>query len=322
MRGPVAARPVFALDGEAFSWAQVVAASRRYGSWCDLEASTRYGLACERRLAESSEELPAQDVVDAMRRFRYARGLLAGEQLEQWLEHWQLTATEWRDHVGRGLLRERWPGRREDTAERFPVSDDEVAGALWPEAVCSGELERSAVRVAADGALAVAAGETIEDDREHALVRIRSAADGARAAAITEHVVAREIASHSLDWLRVEGEMLEFAEEDVAREAALCIRVDGQRLTDVATASAIEPGTLRVYVADIEAELASMLVAAREGELVGPVPRDGRFSLMLVEKKTPATGADPEVHSRAEERIVERLVERALREHVEWHERF
>ena len=322
VRGPVAGRPVFALAGELFSWAEVVAAGRLYGCWRELEESTRCGIACDRRLAESSEQFPAQDVVDAMHRFRYARGLLAGEQLEQWLEQWQLTAAEWRDYLRRMLLRERWADELADTAERFPVGDEDVAAALWSEAVCSGVLERAAVRVAADGALAIAAGEAIEGDREHALVRMRSAATRARADAITGEAVTREIASHSLEWLRLEGAVLDFAEEDAAREAALCIRADGQLLTDVASTSELEPGVLRVYVADVEAELAPMLMAAREGELVGPVSRDGGFSLLLVEKKTAPTEADPEVRSRAEQRIVDRVVQRAMLEHVEWHERF
>jgi len=322
VRGRVARRRAFTLDGETFSWEDVVAAARLYGSWRELEEMTREGLACQKRLATAGEQLTAEQVVDATNHFRYTRALLAGEQLEQWLEHWQLTPAEWRDYIKRMLLRERWAGELGDTAERFPVSDEEVASAVWPEAVCSGFLERLAVRVAADGALASAGGETIEGNREHALARIRSAAARARADAITADAIAREIASHSLEWLRLEGGVLEFAEEDAAREAALCIRADGQPLAEVAAASGIQPGTLRVYVADVEAELSPVLVAAREGELVGPVPRDGGFSLLLVEKKTPPTQADPEVRRRAEERVIDRAVDRALRDHVEWHERF
>jgi hypothetical protein len=309
------------LAGEMFWWADVVAAARLDGSWRELEEITRQGVACQKRLAASGKQLAAADVVDAATRFRYTQNLLAGEELQQWLGHWWLTAAEWRDYVKRMLLRERWVGELGDTAERFPVRHDELASALWPEAVCSGFLKRLALKVAADGALAVAAGEAIEGDRGGALARIRPSAARARANAITVDAVAHEIASHSLEWLRLEGSVLEFTEEDAAREAALCIRVDGQPLAEVAAASGVHPGALRVYVADVDAALSPMLVAAREGELVGPVQRDGGFALLLVEKKTPPTKADAEVRRRAEERIVERAVERAMRDHVEWHER-
>jgi hypothetical protein len=319
--GGVAGRPVFTLDGELFSWADVIAAARLDGSWRELQEMARQGVACQKRLAASGEQLAADEVVDATTRFRYALSLLAGEELQQWLGHWWLTAAEWRDYVKRMLLRERWAGELGDTAERFPVSDDELAGALWPEAVCSGFLKRLALKVAADGALAVAAGEAIAGDRGGALARIHPSAARARADAITADAVAHEIASHSLEWLRLEGSVLEFTAEDAAREAALCIRADGQPLAEVAEASGVHPRVLRVYVADVDAELSPILVAAREGELVGPVPRDGGFALLLVEKKTPPTKADPEVRRRAEERIVERAVDRAMRDHVQWHER-
>jgi hypothetical protein len=305
-----------------FFWADVIAAARMWDWWTEIEELARHGVACQRRLAAAGEDLDAREVVDATNDFRYARSLLAGEDLQGWLEHWRLTAAEWRDYMKRMLLRERWASELADTAERFPVSDDEVASALWPDAVCSGFLERLAVRVAADSALAVAAGEAIEGDREPALGRIRAAAVRARARAITADAVAHEIASHSLEWLRLEGGVLEFTEEDAAREAALCIRVDGQPLAEVAAACGLEPGVLSVYVADVEAELSPLLVAARAGELVGPVPCDGGFLLLLVEKKTPPVAADPEVRRRAEERIVDRAADRALRDHLEWHEHF
>ena len=97
----------------------------------------RQGLACKRRLAASGGEIDAREIVDAANAFRYARGLLAGEQLEEWLRHWHVTSAEWRDYVKRLLLRERWAGELGENAERFPVGEAEIAGALWPEAVCS-----------------------------------------------------------------------------------------------------------------------------------------------------------------------------------------
>ena len=320
VRERVAERPVFTLRGETFSWADVVAAARVDGAWEELESLVRAGLACRRRLAASGEQLPADDVVAATTRFRYARNLLAGEELTQWLDHWGLDVSQWREYVTRALLRERSAGELADTLDRYPVSDEEVAGAIWAEAVCSGFLARYAQRVAADCALAVAAGERI-DAWPEILGRIRAAADRVRLDAATDDAVAREVAQHRLEWLRVDGETLDAASEDVAREAALCVRDDGRELGDVAADAGLEARPLQAYVEDLGADLSAALVAAREGELVGPIPQEDGFALIRVERKTPPDAADAEVRRRAEERIVARLEERAVVEHVEWHER-
>jgi hypothetical protein len=141
-----------------------------------------------------------------------------------------------------------------------------------------------------------------------------------RAEAATEEAIEREVAGHRLEWLRIEGKMLTLRLEDAAREAALCIRADGRAFADVATACGAEPDQLSVHVTDADAVWAPRLIAAREGEVIGPIPRHGAFSLLLVERKTPPGAADPSVRRRAVERIVERVVQRAMREHVEWHE--
>ena len=131
-------RAVFAADGEVFSWADVVAAARLRGSWRELHAATRHGLACERRLAASGGEIDQKEFIEASTHFRYARNLLSGDDLTAWLEAWSVTGPEWRNHVRHALLRERWAGELEETASRFPVPGAEVTGATWPEAACSG----------------------------------------------------------------------------------------------------------------------------------------------------------------------------------------
>jgi hypothetical protein len=318
--GGAAGRPVFTLDGTTFSWADVVDAARRYGSWRELEETARQGLACEARLAAAGETIAPHELVASAERFRYAHHLLAGEELQHWLERWELTAPEWRDHLRRALLRERWAGELAETVRRFPVGDEELAPVLWPDAVCSGLLTRVAERLASDGALAVAAGETLGGEREPALARIQRAAERARAYAATEEAIQHEVALHRLEWIRIESTVLAVPELDTAREAALSIRDDGRSLADVAADCGTEPAPLRAYAADLDAELSAALLGAREGDLVGPVPRDGGFALLLVEAKAPPDAADPEVRRRAELRIAERAVGRALREHVEWHE--
>jgi hypothetical protein len=193
---------------------------------------------------------------------------------------------------------------------------------VWVEGVCSGFLARAADRLAGDAALAVAVGSAAggADAPGNRLGGIRAAAAHARAAALTEAAIAREVSLHRLEWLRVDGELLTVHDEDAAHEASLCIRSDGRSLADVARACGVAPRRLSMYWADADAELSPALLAVQVGELIGPIKRDGAFALLLIETKTPPSTADASVRGRAVERIVERTVRRAMDEHLEWHE--
>jgi hypothetical protein len=318
----IATRPVFSVDGRTFAWADITAAARLDGSWAELEETTRHGLACQKRLAVVGEQFAADVIGEAARRFRREKDLLAGDELTAWLERWELEALEWHAYVVRMVARERWMGELAETARRFFVDPGETAGAVWVEAVCSGFLTRAADRVAGDAALAAAAGEPLGAIRElgELLARIRTVAARARAEAATAEAIEREVARHRLEWLRIDGEILILALEDAAREAALCIRTDGRSLTEVAAACGLEPNRLSVYVADADAELSPVLLGAQAGELIGPIPRDGAFALVMAERKITPRTADANVRQRAVARIVERAIQCAMLEHVEWHE--
>jgi hypothetical protein len=319
---PIARRPVFSVDGRTFTWADIEAAARLDDSWREFEDTTRCGLACQKRLGVVGEQLGASVIADAARRFRYARDLLAADELAAWLEHWALTAEEWHGYLVRMLLRERWVGELSEIGSRFAGGADELARVVWVEAVCSGFLARAANRIAGDAALAVAVGTAIggAGGPGHRSGCIRTAAAHARGAAVTEAAIAREVALHRLEWLRVDGELLTVRGEDTAYEAALCIRSDGRSLADVAAACGVAPSRMSMYVADADAELSPALLAVQAGELIGPIKRDGAFALLLIETKTPPSAADADVRRRAIERIVERAVRRAMDEHLEWHE--
>jgi len=316
MRPKVLERAVFAVDAETFSWGDAITAARTYGAWDELEESARHGVAAEKRSAAEGEEVGKDELVEATTRFRYDHNLLSGDQLTEWLERWDLTPAEWRAHVRRTLLRNRWSGELDETLRRFPVGDDELVEAVWSDAVCSGFLERFAERFAADAAMAAEAGLLGVAARDYE--RILGAAAQARDDLLTEAAIDHEVTVHGLEWLRIEGTALDVPDEDTAREAALCVRVDGRSLADVAEDCGVRPRRLGVYVGEVDPEVSTRLAAAREGELVGPVAHDGGFSLFYVESKTPPSAADPETHRRAEERVVARAAQRAIAEHVNW----
>src|SRR5207245_9913642 len=126
---------------------------------------------------------------------------------------------------------------------------------LPAEAACTGLLRRAAERLAEDAAL-VAAEDSVEDtgDRTAFVGALGREAEAVRTRAPNPADVAREVAANTLDWIRVEAETLELADAEAAREAALCVRVDGRSLADVAGDSGVPASELVLYLEDAEPE--------------------------------------------------------------------
>ena len=86
----VGERPVFSAGERTYAWLDVVQAAEARGDVAALEQDLAAGMA-----ALDGLELDASDVDAAGTEFRRARGLLAAEEMEAWLSHWELTARDW-----------------------------------------------------------------------------------------------------------------------------------------------------------------------------------------------------------------------------------
>jgi hypothetical protein len=300
-------RPLFAVDADVYRWEDVVAFARLRGEWSDLVEDVREGLAALRDLAGRGEQPGADEVEAAAREFRYARGLLAGDELDAWLERRGLSHSEWRSYLERVVARMRVP-----QPARIELEQDEIDACLWPEAVCSGCLDELAGTLAAASAVAPA-GSALED-LDVAL------ADFSRRAA-SEQLIAREVEMNRLEWLRLAYEAADFADEDAASEAALCVRSDRDPLDAVAARAGVPLENRLDWLDEIDPELASRFLAAKPGDLVGPLPAGERFRLALLCEKRPPTVADEAVRERAAAAVVKRVVERETNERVIWLER-
>jgi hypothetical protein len=315
-------RPAFAVGGETFTWQDVVAAARLRGEWHAVEESAAQGLACLHRVTASGEEVDQQALEATEVEFRRSRRLLSGEETVEWVERHGLTVPEWRDYIRRAVARDRWAGELAETRVRFPVAEDEASNVVWAEATCSGALDEMTWRLAGDAALAVDSGESLAGDRAQALSRIAAAAEQARAGAVTDQAIADEVGRRGLEWLRVEGLLLEVPTEGMAREAAFLVRDDGRPLADVAVDCGTEARPLGLYMGEASPELSAALLGADEGELVGPLAFDDGFALLLLERKARPSTDDPEVRAKAEQTVVTRLTERSIAANVSWHEPF
>lgn len=315
-------RSLFTVAGRTYAWEDVLLAAELRGELGVLERQTRQGLACLRRLAAEGETLPAESVRAAATVFRYDRNLLAAEELEAWLDERGLSVADWNGFLRRQLLRERWAGELERIESEHPVGDDDVVAALPAEAACTGFLRRAAEQLAEDAALADAAGAVGESpDRATLIAAIARGAEAARAHSPSRAEIERELAAHALDWIRIEAEVLELEDAEAAREAALCVRVDGRALADVAADCGVPTSFRVLYLEDAEPELRTALMSAGPGELVGPVAVGAGHMLLQLRAKAEPSADDPEPARRAAAVLTARAVERELRNRVLWHER-
>jgi hypothetical protein len=153
---------------------------------------------------------------------------------------------------------------------RHQPSSEDVDAALAADEVghdTHGSLAESLAAVAA--AAAAAGGAAPGEDRHGAL---RDAAERFRTAALTGEALRREIASHQMEWVRIDCRALEFPEPAEAREAALCLREDGLPLEEVAGSAHVPVAALSFYLDEIDGEERSRFLASHAGNVVGLIP--------------------------------------------------
>ena len=313
----------------------------------------RLELACA-AAAESSDDAAEVDVSKLAETFRYDRQLLTAEETEAWLERSGLTLETWSDQLERSELSRLCSGRADDIVRANPVSDEELGEAVYPALVCSGALERFVWTLAERAAVCEEAGGDL--DSEPVTVDETLAARAARAvnlanveeeqveesqawqrrighlqaiqrvferlvrAEITPAALGSRVDAHRMDWIRVAWRSLSFQSEEVAREAALRIRSDGESLEGVAADLGLPLTAQQSFLGELDPSLRASLFSARTGELAGPLAVADHFWLILLDQKIAPALEDPEVRRRAETDVARALVERC-RAHVEWRER-
>ena len=300
-------RPVFAVGDQDYRWADVVAAARHWSRWAELELRTAEGLAA---LAGLPEKISRTELVEARHAFRYARSLLAAEEMQAWLENWGLDAKDWIGYLRRQIARERATGEGDGPS---PEKD------VWAEAVCSGalvELARDlAARVAAAEAGGVEPGPVDSD-----LARMEAGHAIFVEGALTPEAAAKALELRNSDWVRLSYTALEFPEAGMASEAALLVREDRLTTADVAGRAGVPVEEREAFLEDVEPGLSESLLSAPTGELVGPLRVDNGFALLRVNGKVAPTLTDPVIQERLQEEVPRRALEREVRNRVRWHE--
>lgn len=348
---PLFGQVVFSVGKAEYCWEDVVLAAELWGDWARLRERVREGAACLKRADDEGMPLSAQEIESAADEFRYARDLVAAEEMEAWLGRWGLTAESWMDSIRSTLLRKKWSADLADLVSEESPTDEDVDAGIQTEAVCSGELERLASELAGRSAVyekeerersngpgrepdVAAIFEQFPSDlRERGLPGISleiSRAKMERLArleacyrrfcerAVTPEAVAAQIHACRTDWMRLECDSVSFPEEQAAREAALCVREDGEGLDRMAEDANREVHREQVYIEATEPDSRYQFLGARKGEMIGPVGRGEEFVLYLVRERVLPSGDDPRIAARAEEAVVQRVVEREVNDRVKW----
>lgn len=303
---------VFSAGGHCFTWVEVVEWVRARGEWAALQERVAGLLARERELAATSALPTAAEVQAAADNFRDRHQVLTADELEQWLERHDVSVEEWKGEMLRSLL--------EPVGDTSAMPPDVVERACWVHGICSGKLAAFARTLAEEVAvhlrdqpltLAPAGLAELPGKRE------RFCADQLR-----RPVLANEITDNQIGWTRLDLQWLIHHDEMVVREAALCVRLDGRQLADVAADASAELHEASVLLDDVEPALHTRLLTARPGELVGPVATGRDHQLVLLVRRVAPSLDDPAVHRRAEETVIKRALAAEVNRHVNWHERF
>jgi len=336
-------RPVFALSGAEYTWGDVALAAVLRGDWRAVADGARRGVRLLSREDGAEDRfLSDEEVESAANAFRYERDLVTAEETEAWLARWGLDVEEWMTWVVSDLLRRR---DRVEFASFEPVPEPSES-AVHAEAVCSGALERFAVRLAEAAAAAARLDEVAGTGHPHAgeaapavsdldelpfepppegfgprlveLARLERARQRSRESAVSPEDVEAVVRAHQTDWLRVRALILSLRSEDAAREALLSIRDDGRAVEEVAREAGADLRPETFTLDGVDEGLRDRLLAARKGEWLGPFPRDDAWGLLHVEEKVLPSPSDPEIAAKAEAGLRESAAAREVDVRVSW----
>jgi hypothetical protein len=332
--GDALIRPALSVDGRDLTVADVAVAALYLGEWSVARARVEVGLACAR--PDGAFPAPDDEVAVTAEAFRRERRLLAAEEMEEWLARRGLSAGEWMRWVRMDVGRRHVP--RSSDGGHVSVE----AAELYAEALCSGALRRAARWLAetlvapAPEAPANGARGRMPDAGELEVLGIDPAQTATlleelrgRATAVSElasrvagaEAVAARVRAQQADWLAIEYRMLALPQQAAACEAVLCVRDDGMQLEEVAQLAGVDVVHEHALLCDVPPALATQLLSASRGELIGPVEHGDATAVVVLDAKVAPSPDDPEIARRARRELLTRALDREMATRVRWHDR-
>ncbi len=302
-------------------------------TWARFERDVSRGLALQR---SGHHVIDARELNARATEFRYQRRLLSASEFRSWLAARSLSVGELSGVLARTLLRE----RHHDEGIDVEVNAGELAATLRAEALCGGTfktLANAAIeRMAAAHRLGRLGGEVVDGRVEATLLD----ASGRHAAGIAvlganelrrrlarlwayEDALAtlreqvaepdslrRRLADHGLDWLRLEGLRMRFAEEGAAREARALISHDGRGVQEVSAIAGTVASADALYLDEVPEHVAAVLAATAPGEISAPWLQDEQWNVLVVSAKRSPSTEDPLLRERATDELLADVLRR------------
>jgi hypothetical protein len=336
---------VFRAEGEAYDWADAAFGSACRGEWLAVEASLLEGLACEQQLEQGVKDVSEEELNSAATRFRYARGLISADETQAWLDACGLDHDDWFRFLHRSELRRRSSISPDLTRDTLQATDAQFDREVWIEAICSGALPQACRDLADRAALSAAGvistdGQQVREAIERLHLGIRDASvwstllgtpdraeriaglevnfEAARRQSPTRRSLESCLATHHLDWIRIDTRALRFERKEMALEACLRVREDGDELTEVALDAKLRVDHKEFFLEELPETQRARFIAAKAGEFVGPVEIDSDFGVYQIDGKTLPDLRAPEIAARARSRVWLDRVGHAVDEHVRW----
>lgn len=298
--------PVFTAGERCFTWSDVIDAAQARGDWAQLQREERGLLARDRQSAATDSQPSDDEIRAAAVAFRYRRRLLSGDELNAWLQAAGITLSEWTTEMRRSVL--------EPASADVPVNDTELERDTWVHAVCSGALGEYANRFAEEVAVHLGEQQAVDDLAGLSAGWERFCRDRSHDSALTA-----EIESNKMNWTRTDLHRLIHDDEMVVREAALCVRMDGRTLAEVSVDAGAALEETSTALDDAEPALRSRLIAARDGDLIGPLRIGEHYELALVVRRIAPRLDDDAIRTRARKTVVERALAAEVSRQVNWH---
>lgn len=298
-------------------------------------------------------EVKAEYVKLAEQDFRRARGLLAAEDLSQWLADREVTVAAFRAHMRTGLAAASAGAQDADPPGMVPFPgpgaeaetlSQAVRTAVLLEGLASGAVRRllqgaAALELAEEpslppspdetSSLAGAAGadtrlpladRSLEGLEERAATVLRLRAGRAWAYChVPVHDVEEVLGQHRLAWAELEYSATVLETEGAAREALLCIRDDHMALADVAAMAGAACWQQACRAEDVRPPLREHLMNSAPGTAVGPVHQEGGWAVGVLHKRCPPGHDEGWAWDRAMEIAVSTRLDRRLAGKAKWH---
>jgi hypothetical protein len=330
---------LFQAANRGYTWEHVLTAADFRGDAAELKRDLAVALAVRAYANEQGYDASPADVESASDEFRLERELIAGEDLEHWLDHCGLTLEDFEEFFARRLLADRFRDQADDIRRDYAPSAAEVANHMWVEAILTGEYETLAVglarRVAArlEGNAPGTPDEAQESAREAEgrldgtaldakwfteLAEMEAAYGAAERAALMSDHRAREIRARFIQLTRIEIAEATFPSFDQAREAYDCVTGEGESLESVAARGGAAYDVATQFYDDVPDEVRDMFFSAPAGKVFPPQKGDELLAVREVRRRIEPESDDPDVLARVQERLLSSRFDAMVSQHVRW----